>query len=128
MERSKEKWTEDHYPWSCSQAFGLMDQDKDGIIGKNDLRAAFDTVGRLATDKELDEMLDEASAPINFTQLLNLFAVRMSGSGMYNSSEKSSGVEFSADWTIFRSGADEDEVVINAFKTFDVDGKIDGER
>ncbi|XP_011252449.1 myosin regulatory light chain 2 [Camponotus floridanus] len=88
------------------EAFQLMDADKDGIIGKNDLRAAFDSVGRLASDKELDEMLNEASAPINFTQLLNLFAVRMSGSG----------------------GTDDDDVVINAFKTFDVDGKIDGER
>lgn len=58
-----------------------MDADKDGIIGKNDLRTAFDSVGRLASDKELDEMLNEAPAPINFTQLLNLFAVRMSGSG-----------------------------------------------
>lgn len=61
-----------------------MDADKDGIIGKNDLRAAFDSVGRLATDKEIDEMLNEAPAPINFTQLLNLFAVRMSGSGTYD--------------------------------------------
>ncbi|KAL6433722.1 myosin regulatory light chain 2 [Cataglyphis hispanica] len=87
------------------EAFQLMDADKDGIIGKNDLRAAFDSVGRLATDKEIDEMLNEAPAPINFTQLLNLFAVRMSG-----------------------SGADEDDVVINAFKTFDENGKIDGER
>lgn len=58
-----------------------MDQDKDGIIGKNDLRATFDNVGRLVTDKELDDMLNEAPAPINFTQLLNLFASRMSGSG-----------------------------------------------
>ncbi|KAG7190087.1 hypothetical protein KM043_006222 [Ampulex compressa] len=87
------------------EAFGLMDADKDGIIGKNDLRATFDSVGRLATDKEIEEMLNEAPAPINFTQLLNLFAVRMSG-----------------------SGTDDDEVVINAFKTFDVNGKIDGER
>ncbi|KAG5331152.1 MLR protein, partial [Acromyrmex charruanus] len=87
------------------EAFQLMDADKDGIIGKNDLRAAFDSVGRLATDKEIEEMLNEASAPINFTQLINLFAVRMSG-----------------------SGADDDDVVINAFKTFDENGKIDGER
>ncbi|KAH0954394.1 hypothetical protein HN011_008596 [Eciton burchellii] len=87
------------------EAFQLMDADKDGIIGKNDLRAAFDSVGRLATDKEIEEMLNEAPAPINFTQLLNLFAVRMSG-----------------------SGADDDDVVINAFKTFDNEGKIDGER
>jgi len=83
-----------------------MDADKDGIIGKNDLRQAFDSVGKLATDKELEEMLNEAPAPINFTQLLNLYAVRMAGSG----------------------GTDDDDVVINAFKTFDDNGKIDGER
>ncbi|XP_031842210.1 myosin regulatory light chain 2 [Nomia melanderi] len=87
------------------EAFQLMDADKDGIIGKNDLRACFDSVGRLVTDKELDDMLSEAPGPINFTQLLNLFATRMSG-----------------------SGADDDETVIAAFSTFDVDGKIDGER
>ncbi|XP_033326610.1 myosin regulatory light chain 2 [Megalopta genalis] len=87
------------------EAFQLMDADKDGIIGKNDLRASFDQVGRLVTDKELDDMLNEVPVPINFTQLLNLFATRMSG-----------------------SGTDDDEVVIAAFNTFDVDGKIDGER
>lgn len=81
-----------------------MDHDKDGIIGKNDLRATFDSLGRLASEKELDEMVNEASGPINFTQLLTLFANRMSG------------------------GSDEDDVVINAFKTFDNDGKIDSER
>ncbi|KAG6444245.1 hypothetical protein O3G_MSEX003317 [Manduca sexta] len=86
------------------EAFQLMDHDKDGIIGKNDLRATFDSLGRLATEKELDEMVSEASGPINFTQLLTLFANRMSG------------------------GSDEDDVVINAFKTFDDEGKIDSER
>lgn len=61
------------------QAFQLMDQDKDGIISKSDLRATFDQLGRLASDKELDEMVGEAPGPINFTQLLTLFAGRMSG-------------------------------------------------
>ncbi|XP_046383962.1 myosin regulatory light chain 2 [Ischnura elegans] len=86
------------------EAFQLMDADKDGIIGKNDLRATFDSLGRLAVDKELDEMLNEAPGPINFTQLLTLFANRMSG------------------------GSDEDEVVIAAFKSFDDEGKIDSEK
>ncbi|GLH08748.1 Myosin regulatory light chain 2 [Gryllus bimaculatus] len=86
------------------EAFQLMDHDKDGIINKNDLRATFDSLGRLASDKELDEMVNEAPGPINFTQLLTLFAARMSG------------------------GSDDDDVVINAFKTFDNDGKIDSER
>lgn len=88
------------------QAFQLMDADKDGIIGKNDLRAAFDSVGKIANDKELDQMLGEASGPINFTQLLTLFANRMATSG----------------------ANDEDDVVIAAFKTFDNDGLIDGDK
>ncbi|XP_069693418.1 myosin regulatory light chain 2 [Periplaneta americana] len=86
------------------EAFQLMDQDKDGIISKNDLRATFDQLGRLAVDKELDEMVNEAPGPINFTQLLTLFAGRMSG------------------------GSDDDEVVIAAFKSFDDEGKIDSEK
>lgn len=57
----------------------MMDHDRDGIIGKNDLRATFDQVGKLVSDKELDEMVNEAPGPINFTQLLTLFANRMSG-------------------------------------------------
>ncbi|XP_011298870.1 myosin regulatory light chain 2 isoform X2 [Fopius arisanus] len=86
------------------EAFQLMDHDKDGVIGKEDLRQTFDSVGRLATDKELDDMLEEVPGPINFTQLLTLFANRMSG------------------------GSDEDDVVIAAFQTFDVNGKINGDR
>lgn len=86
------------------EAFQLMDHDKDGIINKNDLRATFDSLGRLASDKEMDDMVSEAPGPINFTQLLTLFANRMSG------------------------GSDDDDVVINAFKSFDDNGKIDSEK
>lgn len=87
------------------EAFQLMDNDKDGVIGKNDLRSTFDALGKLVSDKELDEMLGEAQGPLNFTQLLTLFANRMSG-----------------------GGTDDDDVVINAFKAFDMNGKIDGEK
>ncbi|RRR97885.1 hypothetical protein EIP75_23980, partial [Aquabacterium soli] len=45
------------------EAFQLMDHDKDGIITKPDLRATFDAVGKLSTEKELDEMLNEAPGP-----------------------------------------------------------------
>lgn len=81
-----------------------MDADKDGVIGKNDLRQTFNQIGKIVAEKELDEMVNEAPGPINFTQLLTLFAARMSGQ------------------------ADEDEVVIAAFKTFDEEGVIDGEK
>merc|ERR1712198_116092 len=72
-----------------------MDRDKDGILSKNDLRATFDELGRIAPEKELDEMIADAPGPINFTMLLTMFAERQSG------------------------GSDEDDVVINAFKSFD---------
>jgi Ca2+-binding EF-hand superfamily protein len=34
---------------------------QDGTISKNDLRAAFDNVGKLMTESELDDMLGEVS-------------------------------------------------------------------
>lgn len=88
------------------EAFQLMDHDKDGIISKSDLRATCDAVGKLANEKELDEMVNEASGPINFTQLLALFGNRMADSG----------------------GTDDDEVVVAAFRSFDEGGTIDSER
>lgn len=90
-----------------AEAFALMDNDKDGIIGKSDLRSTFDALGKLCSDKELDEMLSEAQGPLNFTQLLTLFAGRMSGGG----------------------ATDDDDVVIAGFKSFDNgNGKIDSEK
>lgn len=61
----------------------MMDWDKDGILGKEDLRATWDKVGKLVTDPELEAMLSEASGPVNFTQLLTLFAARMSDGGLF---------------------------------------------
>ena len=65
-----------------------MDFDKDGIMGKNDLRQTFDMIGRIATDAELDEYLSEAPGPISFTMLLNMFGERMSG-GKYRDQKTS---------------------------------------
>jgi Ca2+-binding EF-hand superfamily protein len=82
-----------------------MDADKDGILNKNDLRAAHDIVGRMCAEKELEEMLSDAPGPINFTTLISMFAERMSG------------------------GSDDDDVVIAAFKSFDEgDGNIDTDK
>lgn len=61
------------------EGFQFMDRDKDGIIGKSDLRAMYDEIGRIASDQELDDMLNEASGPINFTMFLNMFAEKQSG-------------------------------------------------
>ncbi|WP_139119019.1 EF-hand domain-containing protein, partial [Pseudoalteromonas sp. BMB] len=56
-----------HQVQEFKEAFQLIDQDKDGFISKNDIRATFDSLGRLCTDAELDSMMAEAPGPINFT-------------------------------------------------------------
>ena len=59
--------------------FQIIDRDRDGVIGKQDLRAMFDEVGRIASDEELDEMLGEPEGPLNFTTFLTMFANKSSG-------------------------------------------------
>lgn len=86
------------------EAFQLMDSNKDGIIDKNDLRATFDVLGRLANDKDLEEMLSEAPGPLNFTMFLSIFGDRI-------------------------SGTDEEDVIMNAFAQYDEgDGKCSSEK
>lgn len=53
-----------HQVAQFKEAFQFIDSDKDGIISKNDIRATFDALGRLCTDKELDEMASEAPVSI----------------------------------------------------------------
>lgn len=56
-----------------------MDHDKDGIIGKEDLVFIFDQVGKVADDAEIDGMLEDSEEPLNFTQMLTMFAGRLQG-------------------------------------------------
>ena len=81
------------------ECFRLMDIDKDGVIGKNDLRAAFDNVGRLVKDDELNSMLSEVGGPCNYDNMIKMFAAKMAG-----------GVN------------DPDDLVVGAFKAFDEEG------
>lgn len=76
------------------EAFSFIDQDKDGIISKSDIRATFDALGRLCSDKELEEMTSEAPGLINFTMFLSVFGDRV-------------------------QGTDEEEVVQKAFMLYD---------
>lgn len=93
-----------HQVQEFKEAFQLIDQDKDGFISKNDIRATFDSLGRLCTDQELESMISEAPGPINFTMFLTIFGDRISGS-------------------------DEDEVIIKAFNLYDEgDGKMKEEK
>merc|ERR1711974_535141 len=88
------------------ECFKLMDIDKDGVINKTDLRAAFDNVGRLVMDDELNSMLAEVGGSCNYDNMIKMFEAKMGG-----------GVN------------DPDDLVVDAFKAFDeeVEEKIKGQ-
>merc|ERR1712105_317599 len=74
--------------------FKLMDINKDGTLDKNDLRGAFDNVGVLMTEGELDGLLGEINGACTYQN--------MAGDG---------------------NGSD--DLIIQAFKAYDVEGMID---
>merc|ERR1712048_898735 len=82
--------------------FKLMDINKDGTIDKNDLRGAFDNVGVLMTEGELDELLGEINGPCTPENMINMFQEKMAG-----------------------EGNDSDDVIVQAFKAYEFEGKID---
>jgi len=88
------------------ECFRLMDIDKDGVINKTDLRAAFDNVGRLVMDDELNQMLSEVGGPCNYDNMIKMFEAKMAG-----------GVN------------DPDDLIVSAFKAFDeeIEEKIKGQ-
>merc|ERR1712079_403574 len=63
--------------------FKLMDINKDGTLDKNDLRGAFDNVGVLMSESELDSLLGEVGGACTY------------------------------------------DLIVQAFKAYDMDGKID---
>merc|ERR1711876_11679 len=85
------------------ECFKLMDVNKDGTIDKNDLRGAFDNVGVLMSEGELDGLLGEISGPCSFDNMVKMFQEKMAG-----------------------DGNDPDDLIIQAFKAYDAEGKIDG--
>merc|ERR1712051_359705 len=82
--------------------FKLMDINKDGTLDKNDLRGAFDNVGVLMSEAELDDLLGEVGGPCNFQGMVDMFQSKMAG-----------------------DGNDPDELIIQAFMAYDSAGKID---
>jgi len=71
-----------------------MDQNKDGIIDKSDLKDLYASMGQIPADNVLDEMIKEAPGPINFTTFLTLFGDRL-------------------------TGTDPEDVIVGAFRMFD---------
>merc|ERR1711997_542999 len=88
------------------ECFRLMDIDKDGVINKTDLRAAFDNVGRLVSDDDLNSMLSEVGGQCNYDNMIKMFEAKMAG-----------------------GANDPDELVVNSFKAYDeeVEEKIKGQ-
>merc|ERR1712180_453208 len=82
--------------------FKLMDINKDGQLDKNDLRGAFDNVGVLMTESELDGLLGEISGPCTYDNMTKMFQEKMAG-----------------------EGNDSDDLIVQAFKAYDNEGKID---
>merc|ERR1711974_33904 len=64
---------------------------------------SFGSVGKSVSDGEAQGMLSEAPGPVNFTQMVMLFAEKMAG------------------------GADDDDTILKAFDAFEVNGKIDAD-
>uniref|UniRef100_A0A3Q0SSP6 Myosin, light chain 7, regulatory n=1 Tax=Amphilophus citrinellus TaxID=61819 RepID=A0A3Q0SSP6_AMPCI len=80
------------------EAFGCIDQDRDGVIKKQDLKETYAQLGKLnVKDEELDEMLNEGKGPINFTVFLALFGEKL-------------------------NGTDPEDTILAAFKPFDPNG------
>ncbi|XP_078521951.1 myosin regulatory light chain 2, atrial isoform [Lissotriton helveticus] len=80
------------------EAFSCIDQNRDGIITKPDLKETYMQLGKVnVKDEELDEMLKEGKGPINFTVFLTLFGEKLNGS-------------------------DPEDSIVNAFKLLDPNG------
>merc|ERR1712203_594728 len=65
--------------------FKLMDINKDGQLDKNDLRGAFDNVGVLMSESELDDLLGEISGPCTYDNMVKMFQEKMAGEGKIDS-------------------------------------------
>ena len=79
------------------EAFNMIDQDRDGFISKEDLHDTLASLGKNPTDSYLDEMINQAPGPINFTMFLTMFGDKL-------------------------NGTDPETVIQNAFECFDHEG------
>merc|ERR1719422_985127 len=52
--------------------FKLMDINKDGTLDKNDLRGAFDNVGVLMSESELDSLLGEVGGACTYENMVKM--------------------------------------------------------
>merc|ERR1712130_802795 len=76
----------------------MIDQDRDGFISNEDLKDMMASLGQVQSDAEIDAMIKEAPGAINFTMFLTLMGEKL-------------------------NGTDPEDVIRNAFKCFDEEGK-----
>ncbi|ELT88589.1 hypothetical protein CAPTEDRAFT_166360 [Capitella teleta] len=79
------------------ESFNMIDQNHDGFIDKEDLFDMLTSLGKNPKDNDLEEMINEAPGPLNFTMFLTLFGEKL-------------------------NGTDPEEVIQNAFACFDDGG------
>lgn len=79
------------------EAFSMIDQDRDGFIKDTDLKDMFASLGTEKSGGYIDEMLGEASGPLNFTMFLTLMGEKL-------------------------NGTDPEDMIRNAFASFDAGG------
>ena len=82
--------------------FNLMDIDHDGAVSLNDLRGAFDNVGVMMTEDELTKLIKDVDGDITCDAMIEMFEKQMSS-----------------------QGNDPEDLIIQSFKAYDTDGKID---
>lgn len=80
------------------EAFTMIDQDRDGLISKGDLKEMYSSLGVTPSEDILDSMLKEAPGQLNFTMFLSIFSEKL-------------------------SGTDPEDTIRTAFAMFDADGK-----
>merc|ERR1712079_136618 len=79
-----------------------MDINKDGTLDKNDLRGAFDNVGVLMSESELDSLLGEVGGACTYDNMVKMFQEKMAGDGNAP-----------------------DDLIVQAFKAYDMVGKFE---
>merc|ERR1711953_845238 len=57
--------------------FKLMDINKDGTLDKNALRGAFDNIGVLMSESELDSLLGEGGGACAYDNMVKMFQEKM---------------------------------------------------
>merc|ERR1711900_146464 len=73
------------------------------LFSQKQIQEFKEAFGIIDSDGEANNMVGEAPGPINFTQMVTLFAEKMSG------------------------GTDDDDVIVRSFEAFEINGQIDAE-